>query len=47
MTDLNGAERSLEDWGKLFTRADPRLELHRVVSPPRSMLSLMELRCKI
>jgi 6-hydroxytryprostatin B O-methyltransferase len=33
MTDFNGAERSLEDWEKLFTQADPRLELRRIVSP--------------
>lgn len=44
MTDFNGAERSLEDWEKLFTQADPRLELRRIVSPPRSMLSILEFR---
>ncbi|KIW10106.1 hypothetical protein PV08_11066 [Exophiala spinifera] len=35
-------ERELEDWKKLFEQADPRLKLNRVLQPPESVNSIIE-----
>lgn len=39
---FNGKERTIEDWKELFTQVDPSFRLVRNVSPPRSMLSIIE-----
>ena len=43
MTNFNASERELEDWKKLFSRADPRLVLQSVATPSGSVMSVMEL----
>jgi hypothetical protein len=43
MTTFNALERDFEGWVSLFHRADPRLELRHVVTPPGATLSVMEL----
>lgn len=40
--NFNAQERELEDWAKLFQRADPRLRLVKHVKPPTSVMSIIE-----
>ncbi|KAK4500110.1 hypothetical protein PRZ48_008296 [Zasmidium cellare] len=41
---LNGRERDLDAWTKLFSMADPRLKLVSAVTPEGSALAVMELQ---
>ena len=43
MVMLNALERDLEGWKALCPKADKRLKLQSVVTPPGSSLSIMEL----
>jgi hypothetical protein len=38
----NAKERTREDWVALFAAADSRFKLERVISPPHSALSVIE-----
>jgi 6-hydroxytryprostatin B O-methyltransferase len=39
---FNAKERDIEQWKELFSAADPRLEIRSVTSPPRSLMSIIE-----
>lgn len=39
---LNGKERTVEEWSALVTSASDKLKLGRVITPPGSHLSLIE-----
>lgn len=43
MLSYNAIERDLDGWNRLFKRADERLKLQRVISPPGSVCSFLEL----
>ncbi len=43
MLNFNAVERDLEGWKELFAKADSRLKLQKVVTPPGSAQSVMEL----
>jgi hypothetical protein len=43
MMCYNAVERDLEGWNALFGKADRRLRLQSVVTPPGSAQSVMEL----
>lgn len=44
MMILNGSEeRSLDDWKRLFTAADPRLKLTKCITSSESVHSIMEI----
>jgi 6-hydroxytryprostatin B O-methyltransferase len=45
-TMLNSREREWADWKALFARADPRLNLCKVLKPDRSINSVMEVVLK-
>ena len=40
----NGKERELEDWEKLFSEADQRLSLTKVIRPVQSRMAVLEAR---
>lgn len=42
MLGFNALERDKYGWIALFKRADPRLVLKRIVTPPGSAMSVME-----
>lgn len=46
MTIFNSKEREIGDWQAIFQRADPRLEIRRVVKPPGSVNSIIEVALK-
>ena len=46
MLGFNAVERDLEGWKLLFEKADPRLVLKKIVTPPGSAQSIMELVLK-
>ncbi|KAH8786018.1 sterigmatocystin 8-O-methyltransferase [Diaporthe sp. PMI_573] len=39
---MNGRERSVEEWHKLVTEADPRFKIHQIHEQKNSMLALIE-----
>jgi hypothetical protein len=43
MNICNSKERTLDEWKEVFTAADSRLQLKRVIPLTRSALSVMEL----
>lgn len=43
MSYLNAVERDIKGWKALFAKADNRLKLQQVVTPPSSAQSIMEL----
>ncbi len=43
MLTYNAIERDLEGWKALFAKADKRLKLQSVTTPPGSAQSIMEL----
>lgn len=43
MLTYNAIERDLEGWKALFAMTDERLKLQRVITPPGSAHSVMEL----
>ena len=46
MLAYNAVERDIEGWKSLFEKADPRLELKNIVTPPGSAQSVMEIVLK-
>ncbi|KIW27721.1 uncharacterized protein PV07_07432 [Cladophialophora immunda] len=42
LTNFNAKERDLDDWRSLFERADPRLKVAKVIKPPGSVNSILE-----
>ncbi|KAF2093822.1 S-adenosyl-L-methionine-dependent methyltransferase [Rhizodiscina lignyota] len=46
MTNFNAKERELSDWEKLFAEADPRLRIAKMVKPPTSVFTIMEIELR-
>ena len=46
MMNFNAIERDTEGWKSLFKKADPRLVLKNIVTPPGSAQSVMEVVLK-
>lgn len=43
---MNGRERSVDEWHKLVTEADPRFKVQQISQPENSMLALIEVVLK-
>jgi hypothetical protein len=39
---LNAKERTRQDWENLLANADPRFELESIITPPQSVLSIIQ-----
>ncbi len=46
MMSFNAVERDLEGWGALLMKADGRLQIQNVVTPPGSAQSVLEIVLK-
>lgn len=40
---FNGKERGAEEWSALVAQVDSRLQMRQVITPPGSLLSIIEI----